>query len=67
MTQTARNFTMADEGFLVDHRCLIHVRKGKYCPAFDDTIKDGGVMPVVSCTPPTGHPGHRDTLTRVRR
>ena len=46
MTQVARNLTMADEGFLVDHRYLIHDRDGKYCPAFDVTIKDGGVTPV---------------------
>ena len=46
MTQTARNLTMTDVGFLVDHRYLIHDRDGKYCPAFDDTIKDGGVTPV---------------------
>ena len=46
MTQVARNLTMADVGFLVDHRYLIHDRDGKYCPAFDDTITDGGVTPV---------------------
>ena len=46
MTQTARNLTMADEGFLVDHRYLIHDRDGKYCPAFDATLRDGGVTPV---------------------
>ena len=46
MTQIARNLTMADAGFLVDHRYLIHDRDGKYCPAFDDTITDGGVTPV---------------------
>ena len=27
-------------------RYLIHDRDGKYCPAFDDTIKEGGVTPV---------------------
>ncbi len=46
MTQTARNLTMANEGFLVDHRYLIHDRDGKYCPAFDATLRDGGVTPV---------------------
>ena len=46
MTQIARNITMADAGFLVDHRYLIHDRDGKYCPAFDDTLEDGGVTPV---------------------
>ena len=46
MTQVARNLTMADVGFLVDHRYLIHDRDGKYCPAFYDTITDGGVTPV---------------------
>ena len=37
---------MADVGFLGDHRHLIHDRDGTYCPAFDDTITDGGVTPV---------------------
>ena len=46
MTQVARNITMADIGFLVDHRYLIHDRDGKYCPAFDATLRDGGVTPV---------------------
>ena len=46
MTQIARNLTMADVGFLVDHRYLIHDRDGKYCPAFDSTLTDGGVTPV---------------------
>ncbi len=46
MTQVARNITMADIGFLVDHRYLIHDRDGKYCPAFDDTLSDAGVRPV---------------------
>ena len=46
MTQTARNLTMADEGFLVDHRYLIRDRDGKFCPAFDATLRDGGVTPV---------------------
>jgi len=46
MTQVARNLTMADVGFLVDHRHLIHDRDGKYCPAFDTTLTDGGVTPV---------------------
>ena len=46
MTQIARNLTMADVGFLVDHRYLIHDRDGKYCPRFDDTLRDGGVTPV---------------------
>ena len=46
MTQVARNLTMADVGFLVDHRYLIHDRDGKYCPAFDTILKDSGVTPV---------------------
>jgi len=46
MTQVARNLTMADVGFLADHRYLIHDRDGKYCPAFDETVRDGGVRPV---------------------
>ena len=46
MTQIARNLTMADVGFLVDHRYLIHDRDGNYCPAFDSTLTDGGVTPV---------------------
>ena len=37
---------MADVGFLADHRYLIHDRDGKYSPAFDTTLKDGGVTPV---------------------
>jgi hypothetical protein len=46
MTQVARNITMADLGFLVDHRYLIHDRDSKYCPAFDTILTDGGVTPV---------------------
>ncbi len=46
MTQVARNLTMADVGFLLDHRYLIHDRDGKYCPAFDDLLRDTGVTPV---------------------
>lgn len=46
MTQIARNLTMADAGFLMGHRYLIHDRDGKYCPAFDETLTDGGVRPV---------------------
>ena len=46
MTQVARNLTMADMGFLVEHRSLIRDRDGKDCPAFDTTLKDGGVTPV---------------------
>ena len=46
MTQVARNLTMADVGFLVDCRFLIHDRDGKYCPAFDTTLRDGDVKPV---------------------
>ena len=46
MTQIARSLTMADVGFLVDHRYLIHDRDSKYCPAFDGTLTDGGVTPV---------------------
>ena len=44
--QVARNLTMADVGFVVDHRYLIHDCDGKYCPAFDTTLQDGGVTPV---------------------
>ena len=46
MSQVARNLTLADVGFLVNYRYLIHDRDGKYCPAFDDTVRDGGVKPV---------------------
>ena len=46
MTQVARNVTMADVGFLVDHRYVIHDRDGKYCRAFDDTIVAAGVQPI---------------------
>jgi len=46
ISQIARSLTMADEGFLADHRYLIHDRDKKYCRAFDDTIEDGGVTPV---------------------
>ena len=46
MTQIARNLTLADVGFLTNHQYLIHDRDGKYCPAFDETVKDGGVKPV---------------------
>ena len=28
------------------HRYLIHDRDGKYCPAFDETLTDGGVRPL---------------------
>jgi putative transposase len=43
MTQMARNVTMADDGFLWSHHCLIHDRDGKYCPAFVDTVESVGV------------------------
>ena len=46
MTPTARHLTMPDEGFLVDHRSLIHDRDGTYCPAVAATLRDGGVTPV---------------------
>ena len=46
MTQIAQNLTLADVVFLADHRYLIHDRDGKYCPAFDETVRDGGVRPV---------------------
>ena len=46
MTQIARNLTMAEVGFLADHRYLIHDRDGKYCPAFDEAVRDGGARPV---------------------
>ena len=46
MTQVARNLTMVDIGFLVDHGYLIHDRDGKYCPAFDTTLTEGGVTPL---------------------
>ena len=46
MTQVARNLTMADVGGLANHRYLIHDRDGKYCPAFDEAVRDGGVRPV---------------------
>ena len=59
MTQVARNVTMADVGFLVDHRYLIRDRDGKYCRAFDDTIVAAGVQPIKL---PPHHTGTR--LTR---
>ena len=46
MTHVARNLTMADVGGLANHRYLIHDRDGKYCPAFDEAVRDGGVRPV---------------------
>ena len=46
MTQVARNRTMADVGGLANHRSLMHDRDGKYCPAFDEAVRDGGVRPV---------------------
>jgi len=46
MTHVARNLTMTDVDFLVDHRYPIHDRDGKYCPTFDTTLTDGGVTPV---------------------
>ena len=46
MTQVARNLTMADVGGLANHRSLIHDRDSKYCPAFDEAVRDGGVRPV---------------------
>jgi len=46
MIQMARNITMVDLGFLSDGHYLIHDRDGKYCPAFDKTIKAAGVKPI---------------------
>ena len=46
MTQVARNLTMANVGFLVDHRFLIHDRDTKYCAAFDETLEAAGVTPI---------------------
>ena len=46
MTQVARNLTMSDVGGLANHRSLMHDRDAKYCPAFDEAVRDGGVRPV---------------------
>jgi transposase InsO family protein len=46
MTQVARNVTMADVGILAGSRYLIHDRDGKFCPAFDETIRAAGVNPI---------------------
>ena len=46
MTQVARNVTMVDVGFLAESRYLIHDRDGKFCRAFDETIRAAGVKPV---------------------
>ena len=37
---------MVDIGFWGDHRDLIHTRDGKYCPAFETILEDGGGTPV---------------------
>ncbi len=46
MQQIARNETMETWGFLKPGQYLIHDRDGKYCPAFQDIIDDGGVTRV---------------------
>jgi transposase InsO family protein len=43
MTQMARNSTMAEWGFLTPGQHLIHDRDTKFCAAFQETIKAGGV------------------------
>ncbi len=46
MTQTARNVTMVDWGFLAPGQYLIHDRDGKYCPAFQRIVDAAGITRV---------------------
>ena len=63
MTQVARNRTMADVGGLANHRSLMHDRDGKYCPAFDEAVRDGGVRPVrLPPRRPTARSCHADHI-----
>ncbi len=44
MIQMARNSTMAERGFLTPGQHLIYDRDTKFCSAFQETIKAGGVI-----------------------
>jgi transposase InsO family protein len=46
MEQIARNVTMEDTGFLVQHRYLLHDRDSKYCASFREVLEAGGVKPL---------------------
>jgi len=46
MEQMARNVTMEDSGFLIEHKYLLHDRDSKYCTSFREVIKAGGVNPL---------------------
>jgi putative transposase len=46
MMQVARNLTMEEWGFLSPGDYLIHDGDGKYCPAFQQLIDEGGVKSV---------------------
>jgi hypothetical protein len=43
MEQMARNVTMEDSGFLINHRYLLHDRDSKYCSSFRQVIEAGNV------------------------
>jgi putative transposase len=43
MEQMARNVTMEDSGFLINHRYLLHDRDSKYCSSFGQVIEAGSV------------------------
>ncbi len=44
MTQMGRNSTMAEWGFLTPGQHVLHDRDTKFCSAFQETIKAGGVI-----------------------
>jgi len=46
MEQMARNVTMADFGFLIHRRYLLHDRDSKYCSSFRQIIEAGSVKPL---------------------
>jgi putative transposase len=46
MEQMARNVTMEDSGFLIEHKYLLHDRDSKYCTSFREVIEAGGVKPL---------------------
>jgi len=46
MTQMARNASLADWGFLIAGKHLLHDRDAKFCLAFQDTIKAAGITPI---------------------
>jgi hypothetical protein len=43
MEQTARNVTMEDSGFLIEHRYLLHDGDSKYYSSFRQVIEAGSV------------------------